>query len=37
MGIIKDPMEGAVQFTTLEDIIDITGKTVAKVAKGYRG
>lgn len=33
MGIIKDPMEGAVQFTTLEDIIDITGKTVAKVAK----
>ncbi|MEK7802780.1 MAG: NADH-quinone oxidoreductase subunit NuoB [Deltaproteobacteria bacterium] len=33
MGIIKDPMEGAIQFTTLEDIIDITGKTVAKVAK----
>ncbi|MBI5287217.1 MAG: NADH-quinone oxidoreductase subunit NuoB [Deltaproteobacteria bacterium] len=33
MGIVKNPLEGAVQFTTLEEIINLTGRMVASSAK----
>src|SRR3989337_4233268 len=33
MGIAKNPLEGLVQFTTLDDIVNVTGKVVATIAK----
>lgn len=33
MGIVKNELEGVVQFTTLDDIVNLTGKTVAAAAK----
>lgn len=33
MGIIKSPLEGVVQFTTLDDIVELTGRAAAALAK----
>lgn len=33
MGIAKNPLEGLVQFTTLDDIVNMTGKVIATIAK----
>lgn len=33
MGIVKNPLEGTVQFTTLDAIIELTGRGVASLAK----
>ncbi len=36
MGLVENSLEGVVQFTTLEDIINITGKGVARAARAAK-
>lgn len=33
MGVVKNPIEGIVQFTTLDDIVELTGRIAATAAK----
>src|SRR3989338_6143821 len=36
MGITKNSLEGVVQFTTLEDIVNLTGKIAASAARATK-
>jgi len=36
MGIVKNPLENVVQFTTLDAIVDLTGRTAANVTRAVK-